>query len=256
MTKKLLNLLCILVLLLGSVGTFKLMSKEIDIAFGQNRPPYVFHELGVWKGIEIDIVREALRFKGHSFNNEIHVVNKRLKRAVSTMGFDASVAVQQQEDGTYYSDFFITYINYAISRKKDNLIINDIKDLSKYTTVAWQNAYINLGEEYESYFGPNIEDTIQRKYAEFGDQERQNAFFWIGRAQVIVVDKFVFDWFRSKLSVTYDTSDEVVYHDIFPSHTYYQVNFKNKSLRDDFNKGLQHLRDTGQYQEIIKKYLH
>ena len=153
-------------------------SKELDIAFGQSRPLYIYHELGIWRGIEIDIVRESLRYKGYSFKNEIHVVNKRLKKAVTTMGFDAAVSVQASNDGTYYSDSFITYKNIALSKKKDDVVINSTADLTKYTAVAWQNAYLNLGPEYENFFGPNTDKAILKKYSEFGDQERQNAFFW------------------------------------------------------------------------------
>ncbi len=230
-------------------------SKELDIAFGQSRPPYIYHELGIWRGIEIDIVRESLRYQGYSFKNEIHVVNKRLKKAVTTMGFDAAVSVQESDDGTYYSDSFITYKNIALSKKKDGIVINNTEDLTKYTTVAWQSAYLNLGPEYEKFFGPNTSKSHLEKYSEFGDQERQNAFFWLGRAQILIVDKYVFQWFRKKLASTYDTTEQIELHDIFPVETHYQVSFKDKILRDDFNQGLKHLKDTGKYQAIIQRYI-
>ena len=72
---------------------------------------------------------------------------------------------------------------------------------------------------------------------------------------MVIVDKYVFQWFRNKLASTYDTTEQIDFHDIFPIETHYQVSFKDKVLRDDFNQGLQHLRDTGQYQAIIQRYI-
>jgi polar amino acid transport system substrate-binding protein len=249
---------------IGSVVIFSILfvffrspiseAKELKIAFGQNRPPFVFQEDGKLKGFEEDIVREALKYKGHAIKKKTQMPNKRLEFAVARSGYDGAAAVQKLDDGTYYSDNFVTYINYAISRKRDKVRINSIRDLTHYYVVAWQNAYRNLGPEFSIYYGPDAQGDHLKSYKEFANQKYQNAFFWKGRANVIIVDKTIFLWYRKQLSGPYDTSGELVFHNIFPKKTYYQVNFKDKGIRDDFNEGLKYLRKTGKYQQIIDAY--
>ena len=181
--------------------------------------------------------------------------NKRLVFAVAKSGFDGAASVQYLDDGTYYSDNFVTYINYAISRKKDKVTINSIRDLIEYKPVAWQNAHQNLGPEFTVYYGPDAQGDHLKRYKEFANQEYQNVYFWKGRASVIIVDKTIFLWFRKQLSGAYDTSGELVFHNIFPKETNYLTNFKDKGIRDDFNEGLQYLRKTGKYQQLIDAYI-
>ncbi len=231
-------------------------ARELKIAFGQNRPPFVFQENGRWQGFEMDIVREALRHKGHSIKDTTHMPNKRLAIAVSAMGYDAAAAVQFIDDGSWYSDNFIAYENYAISKTHLGLKIESIKDLTRYNPVAWRNAYRNLGPEYEKYFGPHARGGYLENYQEIDDQSLQNMIFWRDEANVLIVDKTLFQWFRKRLAARYDTTVPVVYHDIFPQKTYYRVNFIDKALRDDFNEGLSYLKETGRYQQLIENYLH
>ena len=48
-------------------------AKDLKMAFGEARPPFVFKENGNWKGFEIDIVREALKHKGHTLKYKRHI---------------------------------------------------------------------------------------------------------------------------------------------------------------------------------------
>ncbi len=237
------------------LGNLPCESDELSIAFGINRPPFVYQEDNQWKGFEIKLVAEALKFKGHVITNTKHFANKRLGLAVSNMGFDGAAAVQYQDDGTFYLENFISYQNFAISRKMDNLKITSIKDLTQYKPVAWQNAYINLGQEYAKHFGPNVTLDYMKDYIEFVNQDNQNSYFWHGRANVIIIDKTIFLWHRKRLYPKYKTQVEMVYHNLFDKHTHYKANFKSQAIRDDFNLGLKHLRDSGRYQKIIDKYI-
>ncbi len=230
-------------------------AEDLRMAFGQGRPPFVFEENGMGRGFEIAIVREALGYRGHTVGHKSHMPNSRLADAVARSGFDGAVSVQHREDGTYYSEDFVTYINYAISKKKDKVTVDAIRDLTNYRTVAWQNAYLNLGPEFVKFYGPEAEGDHLGRYKEFANQEHQNLFFWKGRADVIIVDRTIFLWFRKRLSDQLDTSAEVTFHDIFGKETHYQVNFRDEGIRDDFDEGLKHLRSSGRYQELIDAYI-
>ncbi len=248
----------LLIILIISCSAY---ASDLDIAFGQNRPPFIINNNGELQGLEVDIVRESLAYKGHTIKTKIPMPNARLAIAVAKMNFDAAAGVQYLDDNTFYSDNFITYINYAISRKKDNLAINNIADLTLYRAVAWQNAYRNLGAEYQQFFGPEATGLYLDRYSEFANQEYQNEFFWKARADVIIVDIIMFQWFRQALSKKYDTNEEMVFHKIFNNDTQYQMNFKNEELKNeelknDFNQGLKHIQSTGKYQQLIDSYVH
>jgi len=79
--------------------------------------------------------------------------------------------------------------------------------------------------------------------------------FWAGRAEVIIVDKTIFKFYRKQLSNRFDTSKEVVYFGIFPELTHFQVAFRDKSTRDVFNEGLKYIKEKGIYQKLIDNYI-
>lgn len=248
--KLLLGLLCPILVFDSSY------SQELTVAFGINRPPFIYQEKGQWRGFELDIAKKALALKGHTIKSSEFLANKRLAIAVSQMDFDVGVTVQYQDDGTFYSDDFISYHNFAISKKRHNLRIQSIQDLTQYSPVAWQNAYINLGPSFARYFGPDAKGAHLENYLEFVNQDSQNDYFWVGRADVIIIDKTIFLWHRKRLASKYETQQSVEFHDIFDQATHFKVNFKDKAIRDDFNVALAQLRSSGAYQAMIDQYLH
>ena len=50
-----------------------------------------------------------------------------------------------------------------------------------------------------------------------------------------------------------DTGQAVRFHPIFPPTEYF-VAFRDKALRDSFNRGLKRLRDSGEYRRIEARY--
>lgn len=233
---------------------YKALADSLRVAFGVNRPPFVFKENGEYKGIEIDIVKAALKLSNNFITEPVFIPNKRLESAVQSNNFDAAVGVRRRKDSTYYSDDFVTYKNYAISKKKDNITLEKISNLTKFRVAAWQNAHRDLGAEYTTYFGPKNNHKTGY-YKEFANQKNQNKFFWYGRSQIIIIDKTIFRALRKTIPSQYDTNQELVYHDLFPQETYFQVNFKSQKLRNDFNRGLAQLKLSGEYEKIINKYL-
>ncbi len=226
--------------------------RDLLIAHGLDKPPFVFGSER--RGLEIDIMREALAYRGHTMR-VVHIPNKRLQVAIQTAGVDGAATVREAKDGAFYSDDFITFENYAISRRSAHLRIDSVADLKGRAVVAWQNAYRDLGPEFEEAFRPGVTAPYIRSYYELPSQRSQNQMFWSGRAEVIVVDKTIFLWYRRDLAREMDTSAEVVFHDVFPRRTHYQAAFKDPRIRDDFNEGLRHLRATGRYEQLYRSYL-
>ena len=68
------------------------------------------------------------------------------------------------------------------------------------------------------------------------------------------MDNSIFLWNKKELKGRYNTDIEWVYHDIFPPTNTYQVSFRNKQVRDDFDKRLQEFKDSARYQAITDKH--
>jgi len=75
-----------------------------------------------------------------------------------------------------------------------------------------------------------------------------------GRIQVVVIDKFIFQWWDRELSSKY-SADEYVYHPIFPGVNEYSIGFLKKETRDAFENGLTNIKASGEYDKIMEKYL-
>jgi len=226
-------------------------AKELVIAFSHDIPPFVTDNGK--GGLEIEIVAEALKHKGHTFT-AIQRSYKELGVAVAQTGIDAAAGVRETDDKTFYSDYFIVFKNFAITKKKSGITIEKIQDLKGKSIVTWENAHRDLGKEFESLFSPAAGESRAGRYLEHPVQERQVEMFWRDEAEAIIIDELIFKWFTKKLREKAAATGEVVYHDIFPGKTEFQLNFRDREMRDDFNEGLRHIREKGIYRKIVGKY--
>ena len=90
----------------------------------------------------------------------------------------------------YYSDEYITYNNIVVSI--NDFQINNLKDLKNKKIIAFQNATIYLGKEFENEVKNN------KNYAEIANQEAQVASLMNGRTEVIVIDENIFKYYYKK----------------------------------------------------------
>jgi polar amino acid transport system substrate-binding protein len=227
-------------------------AQELIVAFTLDTPPFVMDDAKT--GIEIDIVREALRHHGYTFTTR-QMSYGELADAVATKGVDAAATVIKREDGTYYSDNYIVFKNAAITMEHSGITINKIADLKGKSILAWQDAYEDLGPEFQALFSPDVKDSHLKKYREIADQEDQVRMFWQREAEVIVIDESVMRWFTSELAGKVDTSPALVYHRVFPPETRFRISFRRERVRDDFNAGLKEIRASGLYRKIYDKYI-
>ena len=90
----------------------------------------------------------------------------------------------------YYSDEYITYNNIVVSI--NDFQINNLKDLKNKKIIAFQNATIYLGKEFENEVKNN------KNYAEIANQEAQVASLMNGRTEVIVIHENIFKYYYKK----------------------------------------------------------
>lgn len=227
---------------------------EIRVAFASDRAPYSFKDKGIDTGIEVDVIRAALRPFGHTITPVI-VPKTRLSVILKAEGADAAATIQGIDgDGLFFSDAYINFHNYAISKKKKGIEISTLAEVDHYSFIIWQGGWKNLGPVFKASYEPDHSGKFRPNYNEAHGQLNQSKMFWSDRADLIIVDKKIFEYYRKTLQREFKTEEEVVFHDIFKTQTNYQAAFRSKDLRDQFNEGIKKIRADGSYQAILDSY--
>lgn len=223
--------------------------KLVHMAFVDHKRPF---SSSSHSGIEIDLAKAAfaavdIKLATHFFAND------KLKHALTNRRVDAIVTATNPDNKFYESDLFISYHNLAISKKRSQITLNSLQDITQYHSAAWRNAHIHLGKEFGQLFKPLL-DQHADNYLEMENQLSQCRMFWLDRIDIIIIDKSIFNWCKLQLSEI-NTQEAVVIHDLFKFPNEYPVLFRSKPLRDQFNLGLKAIRENGQYQQILNKHL-
>ncbi|MCP4347857.1 MAG: ABC transporter substrate-binding protein [Desulfobacterales bacterium] len=249
---------CVTALIIGICLTGKAYADELQIGFAPEKPPFIFATKSYSKkyydlknkqlGIQIDVVTAALEGSEYTFK-PYYAPNKRIIKNVRNKVIDAGEMAGPRYPDIFYSGTIIEFKNYAVTRKSENLQINSIEDLRNLKILAWQGAKDDLGGAFAAVVKGNP------SYYENPSLKNQCAMFFAKRAQVIIIDKNIFLWWKKELSSTSDTTGELAFHPIFPGTNKYTMGFSSKKARDIFDKGLQRIKDNGTYDQIFKNYL-
>ncbi len=230
--------------------TLLLFTKELNIAFGYDKPPYTFSKNST-VGIEPDLVKAILEPLGYKINiiqmNKFYLENILYEKN----NYDAAVSISKREnDGLCYSDNFTYYENYAITRKKDHIKIDSIDDLKNVDFVSWNGSYNDLGEHFYKLFNPQ-DGLYKNRYHQNPSQMEDVKMFFDKKVDAILIDKNIFKWYKTYFQI----DDEFEFHKIFPKKKWYSVAFRDKKLCKEFNSGLKKIKEDGTYNKIINYYL-
>ncbi|WP_154380741.1 substrate-binding periplasmic protein [Pseudoduganella rivuli] len=228
---------------------------DLKVGFNIDRPPYVYVDgAGNVAGIEVDVARAALARLGFGMKSEV-MSKSRMLPALKGGQADIIMSVHgKDEPGVYYSDGVVEYVNIAISRKADRIRLASDMDLDQYRFVIWQRGWADLGPAFAARYRPDEQGRFRDNYFQSSTQDAQARVFWARRVDVIVVDRYVFHWYRRQLAGSMKTDDEVEYHDIFPNTTVFAAAFADRDVRDRFNAALKAMRADGAYQDIVNRY--
>jgi polar amino acid transport system substrate-binding protein len=223
---------------------------EILMAFSKEIPPYIFEAQN--KGIEIDIISSALAYKGHTIKPiyfplgriPYAFTNKLVDVAMGDMGVDLKL------QGGFYAEPAVIYDNVFITLKSQKISIKEPSDLNLLKVVSFQGAE----KRYPKWLKKVKEDN--RLYG-VGDQLTQVKLLNFGRYDVVLSDRYIFNYFAKRLqSQNILEAHEVVEHKlIIENSADYRPVFRNEKIRDDFNAGLKNLRESGEFQKIYNNYI-
>ncbi|WP_035057914.1 substrate-binding periplasmic protein [Andreprevotia chitinilytica] len=223
---------------------------EVKMAFGEKIPPFCFPETN--SGIELEVIGESLAYRGHVLK-PLYFSFARVPLAFKKGEVDATMT-DLGEDltpyGGFYGDPAVFYDNVFLTLKEKNFTIKKPDDLHGLTVVSFQGA----SKRY-----PDWLDAVKKAghYYELADQELQVLTLNGGRYDVVLSDRNIFKYFTLKLKkeTGFQPKPTQEHHFVKLNPLDYRPIFRDKSVRDDFNVGLKHLKETGRYQAIYDKYL-
>lgn len=245
-----LNNLFVLAILFG-YASFSFAAKspdpmKLNVAIEKDAPPYVDNRAE--RGLEVDVILKSLPGYSISFIQMgwgyiPDAMNKGIANA------EANAIKDEEPDKYYYSNYYIGFVNYAISHKEKGYIIDSVDDLVGHDLIVWKNAHLVLGSEFKRLFSPGAPG--RKNYVEAQNSKNQVLDFWNNSDSVIVIDKSIFMNFSI---IEGHSMDMVDIHKIFLPVTKFRMAFKEEKPRDDFNKGLALLCSKGLYAKMLKEY--
>ncbi|WP_068494083.1 substrate-binding periplasmic protein [Paramagnetospirillum marisnigri] len=242
--------MCRLACLIGfslALITAPAVAREVNVAIGLSLSPYVIPE--ETRGMEYDIVKEALALEGHTLRPH-YMPQGRVAKELGGGQLEAALT-QRMEVGlpAHYSDVYITYQNFAITLASRNLAVDKEEDLAGKSIIAFQRAALYLGPRFKAVVEANP------LYREESRQVVQPIMLYLDRIDVVIADRNIFNWFahQPEVAAKVDTRQPLRFHPLFPP-TDYRMAFRDEGLRDAFNRGLAKLRASGAYDRIVRAY--
>lgn len=235
----------LLVMLWAALASGRATGQELLIATSSSIPPFVIAED---RGIVIDIMREALAPGGYT-PNFLFAPNRRVSHELEQGSVDGvyNLALDSIED-VHYSSPVIEYQNVAVSLARSGIRLENLQGLRSLRVAAFQNAPAFLGEDFGTLASSH------GAYQEVANQRSQLSLLFKGEADVIILERRIFDYFLQQRRLAGADIEPVTFHLLFPPAARYAA-FREQHVRDEFNAGLATLKASGRYEEIIQRYL-
>ena len=235
----------LLISLCASLAAVRASGQGLLIATSSSIPPFVIAED---RGIVIDIMREALAPAGYT-PSFLFAPNRRVSHELERGSVDGVYNLAFGSiDGVHYSAPVIEYQNMAITLESAGLQLESLEALRGLRVAAFQNAPVFLGPAFAELARNHS------AYQEVANQRSQLSLLFKGDADVIILEKRIFEYFLEQRRLAGADTRAVTFHALFPPAARYAA-FREQHVRDQFDAGLEMLKASGRYQEIIHRYL-
>jgi len=219
--------------------------EEVVMIFGKSLAPYIIEESN--SGAELLIIKEALAIEGH----ELVPVYTQLDR----VGFmfdqgkvDAAhryIKKRKQKSNIFYGNVTLEYHDVFFTLHERNIVIESPSDLKGYSLLSFQGAK----KHYPKWLPEDY------KHSQISSQINQVKLLQLGLVDIVLSDKNIFNYNSQLYSLSFDGVLKDMQMHIFTSPYKYNPVFKAKEIAKAFNVGLEKLKKSGRYTEIISKTL-
>ncbi|WP_419905478.1 substrate-binding periplasmic protein [Kiloniella sp.] len=221
-------------------------AKEVTIGMGNFEPYYIGDDN---TGIFTDLIIAVFdRLPDHEPKFIFGRPNNRLWQDFKNGRVDAvSNLFDTVEIDGCRSDPIFRFRDVAVTRKSSNITIESVQDLEGQKIIAFQGA--------KDFFGPEFSEVVgDSNYSEASEPRLQAQALNDNRVDVSVGDLFIFlHSIKNTQGSSADAKDFKI-HDILPV-VFSRMGFWNYELCREFNKALQDVKDSGEYEMIYDRYL-
>jgi polar amino acid transport system substrate-binding protein len=237
----------ILVTAFASQVVVPAMAADVQIVFGESLAPFADEKTG--RGVEIDIVREALKAVGHSLRPR-YVPQARVPLTLARGQVDGAATLTPESGvSAAYSDAYIRYRDIVVTHQARLTAPQDVAQLAGLRVVGFQNAAKYLGPAFAAMAKSNP------RYSEEPSQLSQVRMLFAGQVDAIVIEHRIFAYQQAQLLASKFKERPVPVSISEPFEDIpYQVAFRTETLRDEFNLGLQRIRKSGVLADIEARY--
>jgi polar amino acid transport system substrate-binding protein len=223
----------------------------VRMAFGDNLPPYILVREDA--GIEIEIVRAALAYRGHVLQAS-YLPMGRIPIEFVLGHVDAimmDVGEEMGRHGGHYGTPPVLYDNVFYTLKERGLVIKRPKHLHNLRIIS----FVGAAKRFPSWLS-RIDHSSQ--YVESNNQAAQPDLLALGRYDAALCDRTIFQYNMNLRAAKAPLAAPiaVVAHPFVQADPLdYRPVFRSAKVRDDFDAGLAELRRSGRYRAIYRKYL-
>jgi hypothetical protein len=211
-------------------------------------PPHVTDD---GDGREAAIVRETLQQCGHEVTFETRFFGAHWKRYRQSDRMDAVTTVPPGMNlPGHTTDTYVRYQNGVSVLAKSGHDISELSDLRGLDIVTFENGLSILGiADKRDMFG---------SVREVADQEVHSRLLFGGRVDAVLSDGLIFAAHNRSLHEqgveAYDVTQDVRFRAVVPPSKYVMA-FRDKALRDDFDRCFDELKASGRVAEINETYI-
>jgi polar amino acid transport system substrate-binding protein len=224
---------------------------ELTGSFASGKAPYLWMEGDRIRGVELDIVSAVLRRAGYEVRPR-GFPNSRLITTFSQPGVDFAAGLQPADlPGYCHTGVYLNYHNVAITKRARHIDLADTAALLNYRVAIRQTLYQDLGLDR---LGGQMPATKPGNFTEFASQDQQVRFFFANRADVIILDRSIFEWYAKSIGAPAGKEEPLEFHDLFPERHGVRAVFKDARICALFDRNLASIVADGTYHTIWASY--
>jgi len=220
----------------------------VKVGFYESIPPWVNAEHRA--GIAVELLREVMRNENVRIEPVFYPFSRRIsayRRGEIDALYDVTPVMQHdyQLPGTLGKALH-TFDNVVVALRQRQFQLNSLAELQPWRVIAWEGAQVDVPAQYDAVLA-----IANGNYSELAQQQNQVRALYLGRCDVIFIDRLIFEWYRRKLGA--ETAQPVTFYPLLaPKEA--SVLWRDPALRLRYEAGLRRLKQDGRYDAIFRSY--